>query len=476
MVLQRDRPIPVWGTAAAGEAVSVELDGQKGATKADKNGNWRLELAPMVASSGLTLRVQGHNTLTISDVAVGEVWLASGQSNMAMPVSSAQNADAEIAAAQFPLIRQFRVERRVAASPQSEIGGQWQSASPATVGGFSAVAYFFARELHQKLGVPIGIINSSYGGTIAQAWTDAETLQSNPKLSSVTQNWAKTLAAYPQAKAKYDRDLETWKQDAARAKTEGKKAPKQPTEPRGPGNPSQPSGLYNGMIAPLVPYAVRGVIWYQGESNRNSSALYYDLFPAMIRGWRGAWNAELPFYWVQLPNYYAAQKEPVEESGWVDVRDAQSQTLALPQTGMAVATDVGEAKNIHPKNKQAIGHRLVLVALAKQYGMPIEFSGPQLTGFERTGGALRLDFSHADGLKAREGALQGFAIAGADGVWHWAQTRVENQSVVVSSPDVAQAVAARYNWANNPTGNLVNATDLPAAPFRTDTRTEKPAI
>jgi len=476
VVLQRGAPIPIWGTADAGEQVSVALGNVKAQTVTGADGKWMLSLPAMPAANALEMTISGKNTLKISKVAVGEVWLASGQSNMEFRLPRALNGEAEIAAANFPLIRQFRVGRSIAQAPQSELKGQWEAAVPATAGNFSAVGYFFARELYGKLGVPVGIIHASYGGTPAEAWTSDATLKSNPALAVVFENWQKTLAAYPSEKEKYDRQMVRWNQRAAQAKAQGKPAPVALIAPAGPGGKATPSGLYNGMIAPLVPYGIKGVIWYQGESNSRDPELYRTLFPAMIQGWRGDWKAELPFLWVQLANFKKPQSEP-SEGGWALIREAQASALSLPQTGMAVSIDLGEAGDIHYANKQEVGRRLALVALANQYGQGGEHSGPQYVGMKTGAGMLRLNFSHAEGLKARGGeALKGFAIAGADGRFVWADAKIEGQSIVLSSAQVLAPAAARYGWADNPIGNLENGANLPAAPFRTDMNSAPAAL
>ncbi len=470
MIVQRGAPIPIWGTADAGEKVAVTLGNSKQSAVAGTDGKWMLHLPALAASSGLEMMVSGKNTLQIADVAVGEVWLASGQSNMELRVPRALNPEAEIASANSPLIRQFRVGRSIAETPQTEFKGSWEAAVPATLGNFTAVGYFFARELQRKLGVPVGIVHASYGGTPIQAWTSDKTLKSNPELGVVFENWAKTLANYPTEKAKYDAQIVRWKERVERAKAEGKPAPAALIAPAGPGGKATPSGLYNGMIAPVVPYGIKGVIWYQGESNSREPELYSKLFPALIRGWRSDWNsAELPFLWVQLANFHAVQTRPSED-GWALIREAQASALTLPQTGMVVTVDIGDARDIHYANKQEAGRRLALVALANQYGQKLENSGPQFAGMSVAGGAIRLKFTHAQGLKAKNGEPKGLAIGGGDGVFQWANAVIEGDSVVLSSPLVPAPTAARYAWADNPIGNLVNAAELPAAPFRTDAK------
>ena len=467
LIVQRQMPIPVWGTADAGEKVTVSLGAATASATTGADGKWTLKLPALEAASGLQMKIQGKNTLTIKDVAVGEVWVASGQSNMELRVPRTLNADKEIAAAHYPLIRQFRVARNIADTPQTQLKGDWVEAVPATVDQFTAVGYYFARDLYNKLNVPIGIIHASYGGTPAQSWTPAQTLATDGDLKSINQEWQKTLADYPEATKKYDDQIARWQERADAAKKAGKSEPPKPYAPAGPGTKQTPSGLYNGMIAPVTPFAVRGVIWYQGESDHDP-ALYGQLFPALIQGWRRDFGAQLPFYYVQLANFHAQQTEPVEADGWQDIRAAQDKALDLPKTGRAVAVDLGEAKEIHYPNKQEVGRRLALIALDNQYGENVEDSGPEYQNMRVEGQTLRLNFSHADGIKAKDGDLKGFAIAGADNKWVWADAKIDGDNIILSSPAVAAPTQARYDWASNPIGNLINAANLPAAPFRTD--------
>ena len=467
LIVQRQKPIPVWGMADAGEKVTVTLGAATASATTGKDGKWMLKLPALEAASGLQMTVQGKNTLKINDVAVGEVWVASGQSNMELRVPRTLNADQEIADAHYPLIRQFRVARNIAETPQTALKGEWVEAVPATVDQFTAVGYYFARDLYQKLNVPIGIIHASYGGTPAQSWTPAQTLATNPDLKKINEDWKQTLAGYPESVKKYDEQKARWQERADAAKKAGKNAPQAPYAPAGPGTKQTPSGLYNGMIAPVEPFAVRGVIWYQGESDHDA-ALYGKLFPALIQGWRRDWNEELPFYFVQLANFRTQQTDPVEADGWQDIRAAQDKALALPKTGRALAIDLGEAHEIHYPNKQEVGRRLALIALDNQYGQKVEDSGPQYSGMKVEGNALRLNFAHAAGLKAKDGELKGFAIAGADGKFAWANAKINGDNIILSSPAVAAPTQARYDWASNPIGNLINGADLPAAPFRTD--------
>jgi sialate O-acetylesterase len=570
------------------------------------------------------MRVEGEDTSTVlNNVMVGEVWIASGQSNMDMVVSASANAERETLDATFADIRLFTVARIAAVDAQREVQGSWSVCSPETVGGFSAVAYFFGRELHQKLGVPIGLINSSWGGTIAEAWTSRDMLQSMPQFKEAVARYEKDLPNFEKNDAEYQvrvkereekfypadpgnvgfekgwaapktdirdwgtihvpsfwqgsgldfsgvlwfrRDVEipaewagkpltlnlcpcdkhdttyfnnvqvgamgpgnpnAWATprsysipaglvkpgrntiavrvysfayaggimgsvtdlnlgpanipDSARIplagswqyKVEhnfGKITPLALQQPLGPGNPNSPYILFTSMIQPLIPYAMRGAIWYQGESNASKPVEYRTLFPAMIRSWREAWRqGDFPFLFVQLANYMQAAQQP-EESTWAELREAQSMALQLPHTGMAVAIDVGEAADIHPKNKQDVGKRLALSALHRVYGLKdVVPSGPLYAGATVEGNKMRVRFTHTDGgLLARDGELTGFAIAGTDRKFVWATAQIEDSTVLVWNDKVPRPVAVRYAWANNPVCNLYNKAGLPASPFRTD--------
>lgn len=474
-VLQRGQPVPVWGRAAAGEQVTVEFRGQSVATAAGADGKWRVQLAPLAASAEpATLVIRGRNTVTLSDILVGEVWLASGQSNMEWRVEQAADAVAEAAAAKHPLIREFDVPNLVAEAPQETAGGAWVVCSPDTAAKFSAVAYYFARDLQRAAGVPVGIINSTWGGTPVESWMSAAVLGGRPEFRLPLDRWRQTLADYPAKKAEFDAALPAWEKEDAAALATGKAAQAafrkdhpRPRAPRGPGHHWTPAGLYNGMIAPLVPYAMGGAIWYQGESNADYPEEYTALFTAMIRQWRAEWGRELPFYFVQIANFNgnATDRAPGQ---WAWLREAQARTLALPATGMVVTIDIGTPGNIHPKNKQDVGRRLALLARRDVLRESVEVSGPTFVRAARAGAALRLEFDHAAGLNSGGEAPGDFILAGADGIFHPATARIEGESLIVSSPAVPEPVAARYAWANAPAARLRNGAGLPAAPFRTD--------
>ncbi len=475
MVLQKNVALPVWGWADPGEKITVTIAGQTSTTAADASGNWKLKLAELSSEIPETMTVAGHNTITIQDVLVGEVWLASGQSNMQLAVNAANEPWREKAEAKFPQIRGFFVERHPATTPQTKCGGKWVICSPETVGNFSAAAYFFGRDLHKALGGPVGLVQASWGGTPIETWSSMSSMEAKPELAPVLENWKKTLVPYdePKAQAQFVRAMENWTKMSEKLKAEGKPVPPQPQkkgEPRLDKN--YPANLFNGMIAPIIPYAIRGAIWYQGENNaaNDLAKLYSIQLASMIQDWRQRWDeGDFPFAWVQLPNFHPRTDNPVETSNWCVVRECMLKTLAVKNTGMAITLDVGEANNIHPKNKQAVGHRLALWALAKVYGKDIPYSGPLPDGHVIKGDEIILSFRHANGgLVAKGGDLKGFAIAGEDKKWVWAKARIEGDKVIVSSPEVKSPKAARYAWAPNPDCNLYNAADLPASQFRTD--------
>jgi sialate O-acetylesterase len=440
-VLQQGKVVPVWGRADPGEHVSVTFAGQKVGATADADGRWIVLLTALGPSAtGAELVAAGpHNRVARRDILVGEVWLCSGQSNMEFtvddpkrPAFQLQNARQEVAAADFPLIRQFAVGRQVANFPAEDAGGAWTPCGPATVGAFTAVGYFFARDLQQRLGVPVGLIDSTWGGTPIEAWLSPWGLAGNPAFAVARERWTRGSPVYL--------SRPSW----------------------------EPAGLFNAMINPLAPYALRGVIWYQGESNANRAAEYHPLFAALITAWRAHFGqGDLPFYWVQLANY----QDPHDPSGvtWAYLREGQAQALDLPATGMAVTIDIGDPKNIHPHNKQEVGRRLALLAKARTYGITGDFSGPAFLAAERAGAAMRVSFRYAEGgLTAADKPLQSFEVAGADHKFHPATAVIAGETVLVQSPAVPSPVAVRYAWSNNPEANLYNGAGLPAAPFRSD--------
>lgn len=426
-VLQRGQKVPVWGTADDGEKVTVEIGKQKLTTTAE-GGKWRVDLAPLEVGDPLTMKISGKNTIEIKEILVGEVWVNSGQSNMEWLLKGIDPQKEHASKANYPKIRMFTVKKTTAIQPLSTPTGSWITASPETVGGFSAVGYFFAQELHEKLGVPVGMISTSWGGTPAQAWTSIEGLGSEAELKGYLDAAEKTIAAPPE-------------------------------KPVGSGHPTS---LYNGMIAPIVPYAMKGVIWYQGESNAGKSKEYRTLFPAMIADWRNKWKqGNFPFIYVQIAPF---KGQPPE------IREAQLLTLSKSEnTAMAVTTDVGDANDIHPKNKQPVGQRLASAARAIAYGEKIVYSGPIYDSMKVSGDAIELSFKHlGGGLVAKDGDLKGFTIAGEDGKHVPAKAEIKGSKIIVSAAEVKSPKAARYGWANVPDVNLFNKEGFPASPFRTD--------
>lgn len=489
MVLQRGENVPVWGTAEPGEAVKVTFAGQMHQTKADKDGKWRVKLSSMKENSkAADLVIAGNNMITLKNVLVGEVWVCSGQSNMQWTVSQAANPEQEVAAAKFPMIRMFNIERETAETPQTDCKGKWLEANPQNAGNFSAVGYFFGRHLHQELKVPVGLINTSWGGTRVEAWTSMEALKERPSAAEMLADWDKAAATYDEKKARedYDKKAAAYKEMRKTFDAENAKLPpnQKKTPPRGPElqvkprtDRHHPAAIYNRMIASIIPYGIRGAIWYQGESNQRRAFQYQELLPTMILDWRKRWADEFSFYIVQLAGFgngQPASKDAGKDDAWAELQEAQLLTaLTLPKVGLAVTNDLGEEKDIHPKNKQEVGRRLALWALAKDYGREkTVFSGPIFKSSRTDGDKVTLTFSHVGGgLKTRDGKEPAhFQIAGADQKWHWAEAKIEGaQKVVVWSDAVKQPVGVRYAWAAwAPQANLVNQDGLPASCFRTD--------
>lgn len=470
-VLQRGKPVPVWGTAGAGEKVEVRFGDDKKVAVADEGGRWKVELDPMEACADpKPLVVSGQNQVTCADVLVGEVWLCSGQSNMVVPVAASLDPEAEIAAANYPALRYFGVAKTVAETPQESVPGKWESCTPRSAGRFAAAAYYFGREIHRELGVPVGLIVSSVGATPIEAWMSADSLAGTPFAGNVASRWKTQLAEYPSKLAEHEVALAKWRENNKNP-GEGVRPKKNrpPVAPSGPGGNDTPSGLYNGMIHPLIPYALRGITWYQGESNVDRPEEYRVLFPVLIARWREAFQqGNLPFYFVQLANFI--RKGDTSEMMWAFLRDAQAAVLALPATGMATAIDIGDPDDIHPKNKQEVGRRLALLAFARTYGKSIESSGPVLKEAVREGSRIRMRFDHAGGLVLRDATPGAFEVSSDGGQFSPATAEVVGDEVWVSSPGVSTPVEVRYAWRNNPSAPLANGAGLPAPPFRATVR------
>lgn len=470
-VIQRDKPIPVWGAADAGEKVTVQFGRRTASATTGADGRWRVTLDALPASDKpAELIITGKNQVVFTNILVGDVWLCGGQSNMEWNVARTDNAAAEIAAANHPGIRYIKIDRAIASAPAARATGIWRLCTPREIGPCSAVAYFFARDINRETGVPIGIIQSSWSGAMIESYMPPATLAA-PAFPNVAARWKQTLAAYPRNKEKYDADRAAWEKerDAAAEKNSPFKKPA-PREPVGIGHRDEPSGIYNAMVAPLAPAGLRGFLWYQGEGNALRFDEYRELFATMITSWRATFaQGDLPFYWVQLPNYKAGRGTARARAF---LREAQDQTLALPNTGQAVTIDVGNPDDEHPTNKQEVGRRLALIALTKQYGKSVAFENPRFVSARAEGSAMRVTLAHASGLALRGTAAPAFEVAGADRVFRSATARIETKSggvtLLVSSPEVAAPVAVRYAWFNDPAANLHNAAGLPLTPFRSD--------
>jgi len=484
MVMQRDQPVKVWGWAAPGQEVQVGIGDQKKTATADADGRWVTQLDALPAGGPHAMTITGDDrTLTVNDILVGEVWLCSGQSNMAMTVSRSNNPQAEAAAATHPQIRMFTVGSGHSLELQETCSGTWTVCSPETVGGFSATAYFFGRRLHKELNVPIGLINSSVGGTSVESWTSLPAQSAVASIKPRLDAWKAEDDAFDEAAAtaRYEKALTAWKEKlASRKSSDANKAQAAPKKPQMASRPSNdrnyPANLFNGKINPLVGYTIKGAIWYQGEnsSGRGFSHLYGDQLATLVNDWRERWGqGNFPFGWVQLPNFRNPQTQPSQTDGWVLVQEGMLKTLSLPHTGMAVTIDVGEAKDIHPKDKQSVGHRMAQWALADVYQQDVIAMGPIYAASKIDGDQVVIEFDYATGLHAKNDDLKGFAIAGADRKFVSATAKIDGDRVIVSSPNISQPVSVRYAWAANPVFSLYNAAEIPASPFRTDNWEER---
>jgi sialate O-acetylesterase len=483
MVLQRSVPHNVWGTADAGEEVTVTLMTSDGTSKtaktsADKKGQWLVQLPALKPGTENTLKIQGKNTITLNDVAIGDVWVCSGQSNMEWRLNQLgkDNQGRMVAdKATNPKIRLFTVPNRPSAKPETTFPvtdreGTWLECKPDTVFNFSAVGYFFGREIQKTQDVPVGLIASDWGGTSAQSWTSREALQREPSLAYYVTQFDAALKNYDEEKveANYQAALKQWDEAVAKAKAENKPAPPQPRKPGNPGSGPTTTTLFNGMIAPIVKFPITGVIWYQGESNAGKAYEYRTLMPTLIKDWRNRWNKEIPFFQVQLAPFRGG----ASGVDYAELRDAQyNTTKVLPKTGIAIITDVGDETDIHPQQKQPVGERLALAARAVVYGEKVEYQGPTFKDIKTMGSKLVLTFENtAGGLVAKDDELTGFQVAGEDKVFHPAKAEIDGDKVIVSSEEVNNPIAVRYGWVNfaKPTLNFFNKAGLPASPFRTD--------
>lgn len=475
MVVQRDGPIHIWGWCAPGETVSAKLDGSSATSTGDELGRWSLYLPPHPAGGPYQLSVAGSSNIVLDDVLVGDVWFASGQSNMEIPLNgfpgsaAIDNAAEEISHANYPKMRLFLVRRRTSDFPLNDFGDEasWAVCSPLTAADFSAVAYFFARDLMAKEHVPIGVVDSTWGGTPAEAWVGLDGLSTDASLMPVFAARAQMTDEQADASA----GIAAERREDAAARAANLPMPKHAWHP----DPASwaPAALYNGMIAPAVPFGIKGVIWYQGESNSGSARapLYEKVFSTLIANWRQHWHeGNFPFLFVQIANFKSSPPE-----AWPVVREAQRRTLSVENTAMAVTIDIGNPDNVHPGNKQDVGKRLSLAARALAYGENIEYSGPMFRQATVESGGIRVWFNHVDGgLVGRGGVLQGFEIAGEDHRFLPASARIDASTVVVTNPQVAKPMYVRFGWANAPVLNLGNSAGLPASPFTSEERIPAP--
>lgn len=490
MVLQQKQANPIWGWDTPGAEVTVTFAGQTKTTKAGADGRWTVKLDAVSASAKpATLSVKGSTSRELKNVLVGEVWICSGQSNMGFSVNRTVTADLDMAQAKYPQIRLISVPQVGTQEIKDDFDGAWTECTPETVGGFSAVGYHYGRVLHDMLGVPVGLIDNAWGGSACEAWVRRDLLEKDARFKDIIERWQKTEASFTQAAfdkqvADHKEKVAAWAAARKAALAAGKLAPAGP--PRAPQNlmtgQHRPGNLYAGVLHPTIGYGIKGVIWYQGESNASRAKEYRDLFPFMIQHWRNEWKqGDFPFYWVQLADFKAYQTEPVE-SDWAELREAQTLTLGkLPNTGQCVITDLGEANDIHPRNKRDVAERLARWALVKDYGFKLPYSSPVLKSAKFEGGKALLTFDHAEtGLRVVDmDEVKGFAICGKDRKWVWAQAVIlpdhktsprtpRSNQIAVSSPAVPEPVAVRFAWADNPVANVYSAEGLPVTPFRTD--------
>ncbi len=466
-VLQQDKEVPVWGWARAGEKVEAALAGQKAETVADKDGRWMVKFSKLKAGGPHELTVKGDGaSITVKDVLVGEVWLGSGQSNMAMTVSRARDFQTEQKAATFPQIRMFTVGGGISRTSRRDCEGKWVVCSPESVGTFSATAYFFGREVHTKLKVPVGLINSSVGGTPIESWVDAEAQKAVPELAPLLEEIRSAPFDAAAAQSAYEKEKAEHAAKVREARALGKPTPRPPRDPVALNERKRDiGGLFNGKIAPLIPYALRGFLWYQGEANSvpERAPYYGHSLQLLVKDWRQRWGAEdTPFAWVQLPNFES------RGDGWCLVREGMLHSLKLPNTGMAVTIDIGDNKDVHPVNKQDVGRRLAQWALGSVYGHEVAVSGPCYVKHEILGPHVVVKMSHTDGGLVGKHELKGFVICGEDRQWKPAEVKIDGAKLFISSPEVPRPVAVRYAWAEVPVVSLWNGAGLPASPFRTD--------
>jgi sialate O-acetylesterase len=473
MVLQRDSELPIWGWADPGEKVTVAFEGKTAETTAAADGTWKVKLPAFPAGGPYKMTVTGKKGIELKNILVGEVWVGSGQSNMEWPVAISKDAATEIPAAKHSSIRLFHVPKKTAGAPEADVQAQWVECSPESIPGFSATLYYFGREIHLSLSVPVGLINASWGGSRIEPWTPVVGFASIPEVKEVLTAVQDAWGEYATRIEAFQKSQKEWLATARAAVAEGKMPTRGPTVPQHPLDAYlAPTSMYNAMVAPVAPFAIRGAIWYQGESNRGEGMVYHHKMRALISGWRQIWGrGDFPFLFVQLAPFRYGGSEVALPEIW----EAQTATLSVPNTGMAVTTDITTINDIHPPNKKDVGKRLSRWALANTYGKKeIVVSGPLYAGMETSGGSVRVKFKYAEGgLKTPDGKpVTWFSIAGSDKKFVPATATIEGETIVVSSPDVKQPVAVRFGWHQLAEPNLFNSSGLPASPFRTDDWTD----
>ncbi|HEY3901992.1 MAG TPA: sialate O-acetylesterase [Chthoniobacter sp.] len=476
MVLQQKQTNPIWGWDTPGTKVTVTFAGQTKSAQAGADGRWTVKLDPVNANAEpQTITIEGTDKKQIQDVLVGEVWMCSGQSNMGFTLNGDYNGDIIAAASRSDTLRLIKVPNVGTQDLKNDFTGSWKPSTPETDSSFTAVGFIFGRYLHDILGIPVGLIDNAWGGSAAEAWIRRDTIEKDPRFATLMESTHKHEADAQSEKAKtdYAAAMEKWKAAAATAKAEGKQPPRAPQSPEAwlSGN-ARPGNIFAGVVYPTLGYGMKGVIWYQGETNAGRAYEYEQLFPFMIEQWRKEWGeGDFPFYWVQLANFQPRKPEP-GESAWAELREAQTKTMSLPNTGQAVIIDLGEGKNIHPKNKDEVGARLVRWALAKDYGLKFPYHSPEFKSVQIEGNKaiVTLDYFGSGLYPFGVEEAEGFAVCGADKVWHWAKGKIlPGDKIEVTSDQVPNPIAVRYAWADNPICNLYNKDGgLPVTPFRTD--------
>ena len=466
MVFQREQANPVWGKATPGEKISVSIGGQSHTTTTSIDGSWQVTLEPLEVGGPYELEIRGSNTLTFSDILVGEVWVCSGQSNMGWAVRVSADAELQIASANYPEIRLLSVPQIASQEPRDNFNGSWNICKPQTVADFSAVGYSFGRRLHNTLGVPVGLIDNAWGGSAVEAWIPRDVLEGAGQYGELLASWDEKVAAMTdQIFADEVADYKKWVADGEQGAK--RRAPRDSRTSQ-----HRPANLFNGVLHPIIGFGIRGAIWYQGEANAARAYQYRSLFPLMINTWRQYWRqGDFPFYWVQLADFKQEAPEP-RDSAWAELREAQSMTLSLPNTGQAVIIDAGEGRDIHPRDKETVANRLARIALARDYGVEMAWQSPSYESMQIDGNAVSIQLKHVSrgGLHTFDVyEAMGFEIAGEDQNFVWAEAKIYGKNKIkVSSPQVPKPVAVRYAWGDNPVANLQDRNGLPVTPFRTD--------